>query len=194
VLSRPLRSLSPEISPGTSERCDQPARICDSTRGAPGGLQRPKEHKRALAQLTQPMPVQCWQLDHSKWFNQGLGPGHAAIPSSYPSKPVAPGWMEDNAEGKDGKDGKGGKVTSNQIRSVSETCKQQELRIPGIKWVLKPFPPSFRSFPSFPLPPCPLHPVPAAPLCHVQSSVCLGRQVVQASARFRARRHSKGGA
>jgi len=46
--------------------------------------------KRALAQLTQPAPGYRWRLVVSKWFSQGLGPGHAAIPSSNPSKPIAP--------------------------------------------------------------------------------------------------------
>ena len=41
-------------------------------------------------QLKQPLPVQNWQLNLSKRFSQGLGPGHAAIPSSNPSKPIAP--------------------------------------------------------------------------------------------------------
>ena len=47
--------------------------------------------KRALAQLTQPAPVQCWRLYLSTGFIQDHGPGHAAIPSTNPSKPVAPG-------------------------------------------------------------------------------------------------------
>ena len=79
-----------KISPDAPERHDQPAQICDSMSSAPGGLHPSKEHKRALAQLTQPMPVQSWQLNHSRRFNQEPGPGHAAIPSSNPSKPSRP--------------------------------------------------------------------------------------------------------
>ena len=59
--------------------------------GAPDGLRCRRCVKRALAQLTQPAPDQNWRLNRSKWFSQDLGPGHAAIPSSDPSKPIAPG-------------------------------------------------------------------------------------------------------
>ena len=57
---------------------------------APDGLQMPKVREARLAQLTQPVPVQYWQVNRSKRFNQEPGPGHAATSSTNPSKPVAP--------------------------------------------------------------------------------------------------------
>ena len=41
------KPISLKISLSASERRSQPARFSDSVRGAPGGLHRPKEHKRA---------------------------------------------------------------------------------------------------------------------------------------------------
>lgn len=34
-------------------------------------------------------------MKHSKWFSQGPGPGHAAIRSPNPSKPIAPDVLKD---------------------------------------------------------------------------------------------------
>lgn len=90
---RPLRGLPPDVSPRASEDHAQPARICDPIHRAPGGLSEPEVRQASLAQLTQPAPGYRWRLVVSKRFSQGLGPGHAAIPSSNPSKPIAPGCV-----------------------------------------------------------------------------------------------------
>lgn len=91
--NRPLRGLPPDVSPRASEDHAQPARICDPIHRAPGGLSEPEVRQASLAQLTQPAPGYRWRLVVSKRFSQGLGPGHAAIPSSNPSKPIAPGCV-----------------------------------------------------------------------------------------------------
>ena len=90
AMHRPSRTLSPEISQLPSELRQPPARIFFQwrrPRRAPftGGALSERE-----AQLTQPSPIQSWQLVLSRRFYQEPGPGHAAIPSSNPSKPVAP--------------------------------------------------------------------------------------------------------
>jgi hypothetical protein len=90
VTDRPPRSLSPEISFRTQEHRPKPARIFDSPPAPRTGSRRRRCEKRALAQLTQPVPDQYWQVNRSTFFSQGHGPGHAAIPSTNPSKPVAP--------------------------------------------------------------------------------------------------------
>lgn len=91
VTDQPSERLSP-IDLADSVRAPEPASP-DFRFGndAPGGLRYRRCVKRALAQLTQPAPDQNWRLNRSKWFSQDLGPGHAAIPSSDPSKPIAPG-------------------------------------------------------------------------------------------------------
>jgi hypothetical protein len=92
--NRPFRGLPPEVSPRASEDHAQPARICDPILCAPGGLSEPEVRQASFsAQLTQPAPGYRWRLVVSKWFSQGPGPGHAAIPSSNPSKPIAPGCV-----------------------------------------------------------------------------------------------------
>jgi hypothetical protein len=92
--NRPFRGLPPEVSPRASEDHAQPARICDPIHRAPGGLSEPEVRQASFsAQLTQPAPGYRWRLVVSKWFSQGPGPGHAAIPSSNPSKPIAPGCV-----------------------------------------------------------------------------------------------------
>jgi hypothetical protein len=65
--------------PGFAIRCRRPRRA--ST---------PKATSASEAQLRQPAPNQSWQLNVSKRFYQEPGPGHAATPSTDPSKPVAP--------------------------------------------------------------------------------------------------------
>ena len=90
VTSRPSRSLSPsDLTSGAGASREASPDLRFGT-DAPDGLQMPKEREASLAQLTQPLPVQCWQIKRSKRFSQGPGPGHAAIPSTNPSKPVAP--------------------------------------------------------------------------------------------------------
>ena len=74
-----------------------PARLCDST-AAPRTGSDAEGALASRAQLTQPVPVGYWQLERSRRFFQGSGPGHATIPSSNPSKPVAPGLREYNRE------------------------------------------------------------------------------------------------
>lgn len=91
--SRPGRVLAPEVSPHVAGRHAWPARIFDPTCRAPGGLSVPEVREASLAQLTQPAPGYRWRLVVSRWFSQGPGPGHAAIPSSNPSKPIAPGCV-----------------------------------------------------------------------------------------------------
>ena len=81
----------PRISGLTWENRQPLARIFDPKPTPRTGFGLRRSVKRALAQLTQPLPVQSWQLNHSKIFYQGLGPGHAAMSSTNPSKPVAPG-------------------------------------------------------------------------------------------------------
>ncbi len=75
--------------------------------GAPDGLQTTKVREASLAQLTQPVPDQYWQVNRSKFFSQGPGPGHAAIPSTDPSKPVAPSGVWNIATGAGGGYGRG---------------------------------------------------------------------------------------
>jgi len=90
VTGRPSRGLAPE---DLAPRAGAPRGASPDFRfdtAAPGGLQVPKEREASLAQLTQPVPDRYWQVDHSKRFYQEPGPGHAAIPSTNPSKPVAP--------------------------------------------------------------------------------------------------------
>ena len=90
VTSRPSRGLSPRVlapRAGASRGASPDLRFDTA---APGGLRMPKEREASLAQLTQPVPDRYWQVDLSKRFYQDLGPGHAAIPSTNPSKPVAP--------------------------------------------------------------------------------------------------------
>jgi len=77
------------ISPAASEDHVRPARLCYST-PTPRTGSVAEGAFASLAQLRQPAPNQSWQLNVSKRFYQGPGPGHAAIPSTDPSKPVAP--------------------------------------------------------------------------------------------------------
>ena len=77
------------ISPGASEDHARPARLCYST-PTPRTGSVAEGAFASLAQLRQPAPNQSWQLNVSKRFYQEPGPGHAAIPSTDPSKPVAP--------------------------------------------------------------------------------------------------------
>ena len=77
--SHPPRRRTAEGQPGFAIRVRRPGR-------AP----LPKVASASRAQLRQPAPNQSWQLQVSKRFNQEPGPGHAAIPSTDPSKPVAP--------------------------------------------------------------------------------------------------------
>ena len=90
VTGRPSRGLAPE---DLAPRAGAPRRASPDFRfdtAAPGGLQMPKEREASLAQLTQPVPDRYWQVDLSKRFYQEPGPGHAAISSTNPSRPVAP--------------------------------------------------------------------------------------------------------
>ena len=75
--------------PAASEDHGRPARLCYSTPTPRTGFVAEGAFA-SLAQLRQPAPNQSWQLNVSKRFYQGPGPGHAAIPSTDPSKPVAP--------------------------------------------------------------------------------------------------------
>ena len=87
---QPCRTLSPGFSLLPSRFRQALARFCDSMAAPRVSSVHRRSVKRALAQLTQPLPVQSWQLNRSRRFYQEPGPGHAAIPSTYPSKPVAP--------------------------------------------------------------------------------------------------------
>jgi hypothetical protein len=119
-LSRPLPSLSPEISPDAPERCDQPAQICDSMGSAPGGLYPSKEHKRALAQLTQPMPVQCWQLNHSRGFTRNLDLDTLQFLHQTRRSQSPPGGLNIMGTGRSGKTGRAGKAEESRL---GEGCK-----------------------------------------------------------------------
>jgi len=91
VIGQPSRNEPPKISPPEPEEDGQPARLCYSTLSPRAGSIAEGACSEREAQLvTQPAPSQSWQLNVSKRFNQEPGPGHAATPSTDPSKPVAP--------------------------------------------------------------------------------------------------------
>jgi hypothetical protein len=78
--SRGCRRSNGAHQPGFANRWQRPGRALVN-----GGASSEPE-----AQLTQPVPAQSWQLKRSRQFYQEPGPGHAAILSPNPSKPVAP--------------------------------------------------------------------------------------------------------
>src|SRR6185436_3144669 len=77
------------ISPAAPEDHGRPARLCYSMPSPRTGSVTEGAFA-SLAQLRQPAPNQNWHLNVSKRFYQEPGPGHAATPSTDPSKPVAP--------------------------------------------------------------------------------------------------------
>src|SRR3954463_8051819 len=89
---------------------------------APGGLHPSKEHKRALAQLTQPMPVQCWQLNRSKRFNQESWTWTRCNPFNQPVEASRP-RVDGREWGRAGRERRGGRESRKKARELSiVTC------------------------------------------------------------------------